>query len=61
MARFTQVIVPEINRGQLAHLLRAETLRDVRTVSQLRGRPFKEAEMHDALARHLPAHEENRA
>ncbi|HVQ27332.1 MAG TPA: 2-oxoglutarate ferredoxin oxidoreductase subunit alpha, partial [Planctomycetota bacterium] len=61
MARYREVVVPELNRGQLAGVLRAETLRDVRSIPKLRGQPFKEAELGDALARHLPAREENRA
>ena len=46
---FSRVIVPEMNLGQLALLLRARYLVDVRSCTQVRGLPFKAAELADVL------------
>ncbi|MFV1990089.1 MAG: 2-oxoglutarate ferredoxin oxidoreductase subunit alpha, partial [Acidimicrobiales bacterium] len=40
LARFDHVIVPEMNKGQLSKLLRAEFLVDAKTISNTRGQPF---------------------
>jgi 2-oxoglutarate ferredoxin oxidoreductase subunit alpha len=45
LARFRQVLVPEMNLGQLALLLRARYLKDVQTYSKVQGRPFTRAEI----------------
>ncbi len=42
---FDRVLVPELNRGQLARLLRAEFLVDALTLSKLEGQPFRVAEI----------------
>jgi 2-oxoglutarate ferredoxin oxidoreductase subunit alpha len=47
--RFERVIVPELNLGQLAWLLRARYLKDVRSLSRIQGRPFKSQEIVDAV------------
>ncbi|MGI5423916.1 2-oxoacid:acceptor oxidoreductase subunit alpha [Streptomyces sp. CA-179760] len=46
---FSRVIVPEMNLGQLALLLRARYLVDVQSCNQVRGLPFKAAELADVL------------
>jgi 2-oxoglutarate ferredoxin oxidoreductase subunit alpha len=43
---FDRVLVPELNRGQLARLLRAEYLVDAVTLSKLEGQPFRVEEIH---------------
>jgi 2-oxoglutarate ferredoxin oxidoreductase subunit alpha len=48
---YDRVIVPEMNTGQLALLLRAKYLVDVRSYSQVRGLPISLSE----LARDLEA------
>jgi 2-oxoglutarate ferredoxin oxidoreductase subunit alpha len=45
LARYEQVLVPEMNLGQLARLVRAEYLVDARGLTQVRGIPFKAAEI----------------
>jgi len=40
LGRFEKVLVPEMNLGQLALLLRAKYLKDVITLSKVQGRPF---------------------
>jgi 2-oxoglutarate ferredoxin oxidoreductase subunit alpha len=45
LSRFDQVLVPELNRGQLTLLLRAQFLIDVQCLSKLEGQPFKVEEI----------------
>ena len=40
LARFDRVLLPEMNLGQLALLLRARYLKDVVTLSKVQGKPF---------------------
>ncbi len=42
---FRKVLVPELNRGQLARLLRAEYLREVVSYSKVQGRPLYKTEL----------------
>jgi 2-oxoglutarate ferredoxin oxidoreductase subunit alpha len=54
LARYSQVLVPELNRGQLALLLRARYAVDTISFSKVQGRPFGiaevEAKVEEALA-----------
>jgi len=45
LGRYEKVLVPEINLGQLALLLRARYLTDVISYNQVRGLPFRSAEL----------------
>ncbi len=54
-SRYRKVVVPEMNLGQLAMLLRAKYLVDAKSICKVQGRPFKEAELTKALAAHLEA------
>jgi 2-oxoglutarate/2-oxoacid ferredoxin oxidoreductase subunit alpha len=45
LSRYDQVLVPEINLGQLALLLRGRFLVDVISYNQVRGLPFQAAEL----------------
>ena len=49
LRRFDQVIVPELNRGQLCNILRANYLIDARPVSKVAGLPFTTREIEDAI------------
>ncbi len=49
LGRFERVIVPELNLGQLAWLLRARYLVDVESVTKVEGKPFKSAEIIEAV------------
>jgi 2-oxoglutarate ferredoxin oxidoreductase subunit alpha len=49
LARYPKVLCPEMNLGQLARLLRAEYLVDVRTVSKVKGVPFTAGELETAM------------
>ena len=45
LKRYKKVLVPEMNTGQLAFLLRARYLLDVESYSKVQGKPFKVAEI----------------
>jgi 2-oxoglutarate/2-oxoacid ferredoxin oxidoreductase subunit alpha len=47
--RYPKVLVPEMNLGQLAMLLRAEFLVDAVSYSKVRGRPLSAAELEEAI------------
>jgi 2-oxoglutarate ferredoxin oxidoreductase subunit alpha len=49
LARYDRVVIPEMNLGQLATLIRAKYLIDAISVTQVRGLPFKAAELADML------------
>ncbi len=49
LSRFDKVLVPEMNLGQLAMLLRARFLKDVITYSKVQGRPFTRQEIYDRI------------
>jgi 2-oxoglutarate ferredoxin oxidoreductase subunit alpha len=49
LSRYEQVIVPEMNLGQLAMLLRAKYLVDVQSYTQVRGLPFTSTELANVL------------
>ena len=50
LRRYPKVLVPEMNLGQLAMLLRAEFLVDVVSYTQVRGRPLGARELEEAIA-----------
>jgi len=47
---FKQVLVPELNMGQLAYILRSEYLIDVIKLSKVKGLPFKSVEVQNKIA-----------
>jgi 2-oxoglutarate/2-oxoacid ferredoxin oxidoreductase subunit alpha len=47
---YDRVVVPEMNLGQLAMLLRAEFLVDVRSHTSVRGLPFSTVELADVIS-----------
>ena len=49
LARYDKVVIPEMNLGQLAQLIRAKYLIDAISVTQVRGLPFKADELADML------------
>lgn len=50
LASFEQVLLPEINTGQLAMVLRARFLKDIVTYSKVQGKPFTRGEIHAKIA-----------
>ena len=57
LRRYRTVLVPEMNMGQLALLLRGKYLVDVQSFTQVRGLPFTTIELADAI---VAAQEVNR-
>jgi 2-oxoglutarate ferredoxin oxidoreductase subunit alpha len=49
LSRFDRVLVPEMNLGQLALLLRARYLKDVITYSKVQGQPFHRQEIFQKI------------
>jgi 2-oxoglutarate ferredoxin oxidoreductase subunit alpha len=45
MERYTKVLVPEMNMGQLSMILRAKYLVDAEGYNKIQGQPFKQAEL----------------
>ena len=45
LARYPRVLIPEMNLGQLARMVRAEFLVDAESLSKVRGIPFQKAEI----------------
>ncbi|MFJ8918228.1 2-oxoglutarate ferredoxin oxidoreductase subunit alpha [Streptomyces sp. LamerLS-316] len=55
LRRYDKVVVPEMNLGQLALLLRAEYLVDARSYNQVNGMPFKAEQLATALKEAISA------
>ncbi|HEY8527182.1 MAG TPA: 2-oxoacid:acceptor oxidoreductase subunit alpha [Acidimicrobiales bacterium] len=53
LRRYPRVLVPELNLGQLAQILRAEYLVDAQKVTKVRGLPFTASELETAILEHL--------
>lgn len=51
LGRYRHVVVPEMNLGQLASLLRAKYLVDVESCSKVAGLPFLAEELESVLTR----------
>ena len=49
LGRYTQILVPEMNLGQLSRILRAEYLVDAQTMSKMQGVPFRVGEIEAAI------------
>ncbi len=49
LQRYSQILVPEINLGQLSLILRAEYLVDAQTMSKIQGVPFRVGEIEAAI------------
>ncbi|WP_372504460.1 2-oxoacid:acceptor oxidoreductase subunit alpha [Streptomyces murinus] len=56
LARYDRVVVPEMNLGQLATLIRAKYLVDAHSYNQVNGMPFKAERLADVLREVLRAH-----
>lgn len=53
LARYQHCLIPEMNTGQLARLVRAEFLVDAKTISKVQGLPFRASEIEDAIVETL--------
>ena len=53
MRRYPKVLVPELNSGQLARILRANFLVDVQSATKIKGLPFTARELEEAIQKEL--------
>lgn len=53
LSRFDEVIIPEMNMGQLSKLIRAEFLIDVISINQVKGLPFRAGDLEAEIEEHL--------
>jgi 2-oxoglutarate ferredoxin oxidoreductase subunit alpha len=49
LGRYSKILVPEMNLGQLSRLLRAEFLVDARSITKVQGLPFRASEIESAI------------
>jgi 2-oxoglutarate ferredoxin oxidoreductase subunit alpha len=61
LTRYRRVIVPEMNTGQLALLLRARYLTDIHSHTKIQGQPFKASELVDVIEEVVADAERSRA
>ncbi|HEU5040994.1 MAG TPA: hypothetical protein VFT84_09255, partial [Gemmatimonadales bacterium] len=50
LRRYRRVLVPELNLGQLARLIRERCLLDVHRIGKMQGRAFGVAELHHRIS-----------
>ncbi|MEU2237150.1 2-oxoglutarate ferredoxin oxidoreductase subunit alpha, partial [Streptomyces vietnamensis] len=55
LKRYEKVVIPEMNLGQLATLVRARYLVDARSHTQVNGMPFKAEQLAAALKEAIDA------
>jgi 2-oxoglutarate ferredoxin oxidoreductase subunit alpha len=61
LARYERVLIPEMNLGQLALLIRAKFLVNAVQLNKVQGQPFKESEILAAIEELAPKKEGVRA
>jgi 2-oxoglutarate ferredoxin oxidoreductase subunit alpha len=49
LGQYSQVMVPEINLGQLSRILRSEFLVDAKSMNKMQGVPFRVGEIESAI------------
>ena len=54
LRRYRRVLVPELNLGQLARLIRERCLLDVAQLDKMQGRPLSVGEVHDRIRELVP-------
>jgi 2-oxoglutarate ferredoxin oxidoreductase subunit alpha len=52
---FDQVLIPELNSGQLSLLIRAKFLVDAISMTKIQGRPFKVSEIRERILQLITA------
>ena len=55
LGRYDNVLVPEMNMGQLLMLLRAKYLVDAQGYNKIQGKPFKQSEIERKIEEILAA------
>jgi 2-oxoglutarate ferredoxin oxidoreductase subunit alpha len=46
---YPQILIPELNTGQLRRVIRSEFLLDVKGLNKVAGEPFKVAEIEEKI------------
>jgi 2-oxoglutarate ferredoxin oxidoreductase subunit alpha len=46
---FDEILIPEVNSGQLALLLKGELAREIHQLNIVRGEPFRASEIEDKI------------
>ncbi|MDQ1402124.1 MAG: 2-oxoglutarate/2-oxoacid ferredoxin oxidoreductase subunit alpha [Actinomycetota bacterium] len=49
LSRYRQVLIPEMNLGQLSRLIRAEFLVDAKSLTKVQGQPFRASEIENKI------------
>ena len=49
LSRYKKVLIPELNSGQLANVIRGKYLIDAQPIAKLQGLPFKSREIEAAV------------
>jgi 2-oxoglutarate ferredoxin oxidoreductase subunit alpha len=49
LGRYSKVLIPEMNLGQLSRLIRAEYLVDAKSFTKIQGIPFRASELEAAI------------
>jgi len=49
LSRFKTILIPEINLGQLAKIIRSEFLIDIKQLNIVRGLPFRVSDIEDKI------------
>ncbi len=57
--RFKKILLPELNTGQMANVIRSTFLRDVIQFNKVQGQPFKVAEIENKIIEILGGHNGN--
>ena len=47
--QFDHVLIPEINDGQLIHVIRSQFLIDAKTLNKVQGLPFSSEEIREKI------------
>ena len=55
LRRFRKVLIPELNSGQLAMLVRSKYLVDAISLTKMMGRPFRVADVREAILNLIPS------
>jgi 2-oxoglutarate ferredoxin oxidoreductase subunit alpha len=53
LGRYSKVLVPEMNLGQLSRMIRADFLVDAHSVTKIKGQPFTAGEIENAILEEL--------
>ncbi len=53
LSGYDNILIPEMNTGQLVKIIRSEFLLDAKALNKVSGQPFKISEIEDAIKSEL--------